>query len=43
MLALWAVSSLMVEFSSSLMSEIPFLLFSILALVLYERSAADPR
>jgi hypothetical protein len=43
MLALWAVSSLMVEFSSSLMSEIPFLLFSILALVLYERSAADPK
>lgn len=43
MLALCAVSSLLVEFSSSLMSEIPFLLSSVLALILYDRSAANPK
>ena len=43
MLALCAASSLLVEFSSSLMSEIPFLLSSVLALILYDRSAANPK
>ncbi len=43
MLVLCAASSLLLEFSSSIMSEVPFLLFSLLALILYERSAANPK
>jgi hypothetical protein len=43
MLGLCAVSSLIVEFSSSLMSEVPFLLFSLAALILYERSVANQK
>jgi hypothetical protein len=43
MVALCAGSATLVQFSSSLMSEIPYLFFSLLALYLYEISIANPK
>jgi len=43
MMALCATSATLIEFSSSLMSEMPYLLFSLLALLCYEESIARPK
>jgi hypothetical protein len=43
LIALCATSCLLVEFSSVIMSEIPYLLFSLLALILYDRSVEEPK
>jgi hypothetical protein len=43
LVTLCAVSCLLVEYSSSLMSEIPYLLFSLLALICYDRSVDNPK
>jgi hypothetical protein len=43
MVALCVGSATLAQFSSSLMSEIPYLFFSLLALYLYEMSVANPK
>jgi hypothetical protein len=43
LIALCATSATLVQFSSSLMSEIPYLFFSLLALYLYELSIVRPK
>jgi hypothetical protein len=43
MIALCATSATLIEYSSNLMSEMPYLLFSLLALLCYEKSVARPK
>ncbi len=43
MIALCATCATLSQFGASLMSEIPYLFFSLLALLLYEKSIADPK